>query len=126
VTVNRFACHIWLILAVSPVQGCAKVGLWVSSVRQYIQDGHTDQPMKIVVEKLLVCFMCVLNITSYSCPYTGLDRPLGFQEAEAPIFVDNRHVKVARLSVVLTGHLYPYEISLVLISVSYRIDPSGP
>jgi hypothetical protein len=62
--------------------------------------------MKTAVEMLLVCFMCVLSITDYSCPYTGLNRPLGFQEAEAPRFVDNRHVKVARLSFVLTGRLY--------------------
>jgi hypothetical protein len=29
-------------------------------------------------------------------PVTGLDRPLGFQEVEAPTFLDNRHIKVVR------------------------------
>jgi hypothetical protein len=40
-------------------------------------------------------------------PITGLDRRLGFQEVEAPTFLDNRHMKVVRLSVLRTGRLYP-------------------
>jgi hypothetical protein len=43
----------------------------------------------------------------FSNPITGLDRPLGFQEVEAPIFLDNRHMKVVRLSALHTGRLYP-------------------
>jgi hypothetical protein len=38
---------------------------------------------------------------------TGLDRPLGFQEVEAPRFLDHRHMKVVRLSALRTGCLYP-------------------
>jgi hypothetical protein len=37
---------------------------------------------------------------------TGLDRPLGFQEFEAPRFLDNRHMKVVRLSALRTGRLF--------------------
>jgi len=32
--------------------------------------------------------------------------PKGFQEVEAPRFQDNRHMKVARLSALCTGHVY--------------------
>ena len=33
-------------------------------------------------------------------------RPIGLQEAEAIRFLDNRHMKVVRLSAVCTGSLY--------------------
>jgi len=42
-----------------------------------------------------------------SNPITGLDRPWGFQEDEAPWFQDSQHMKVVRLSALFTGHLYP-------------------
>ena len=42
-----------------------------------------------------------------SSPCTGLDRPWGFKEVEAPRFQDNRHIMVIRLSALRTGRLYP-------------------
>jgi hypothetical protein len=48
---------------------------------------------------------------------TGLDRPWGFQELEAPRFQDNRHMNVVGLSTLSAGRLYPKVIFLALVSV---------
>jgi hypothetical protein len=42
-------------------------------------------------------------------PFTGLSKPWGFQEFEAPRFQDSRHMKMVRLSTLRTGRLYPPE-----------------
>jgi len=41
-----------------------------------------------------------------SNPITGLDRPRGFQDVEAPRFQDSRHMKVVSFSSLRTGRLY--------------------
>jgi hypothetical protein len=45
-------------------------------------------------------------VKRYSYPITDMDRPRGFQEVEAPRFENSRHMKVASLSALRTGHLY--------------------
>jgi len=47
------------------------------------------------------------NVVMWRNLITGLDRPWGLQEVEAPRFHDNRHMKVVRLSALRTGRLYP-------------------
>jgi hypothetical protein len=46
-------------------------------------------------------------IVKVKCSHTDLGRPLGLQEVQAPRFLDNRHMKVVRLSALRTGRLYP-------------------
>jgi hypothetical protein len=56
---------------------------------------------------LLVSVSLTVRVNGKSSPTTGLDRPTGFQEVEAPRFLDNRRLKVVRLSVLRTGRVYP-------------------
>jgi hypothetical protein len=49
----------------------------------------------------------IIIVLFFCNPITGLDRPLGLQEVEAPTFQDNRYMKVVRLSALHIGRLYP-------------------
>ena len=64
-------------------------------------------------EKFVNYFLLAWNRVQLHCVVkvkqspTGLDRPWGFQEGEAPKFQDSRHKKVVGLSALRTGCLYP-------------------
>jgi len=49
--------------------------------------------------------------------------PEGSRRIRFPEFTDIRHMKVTKLSVLHTAHLYVYEILMVLLSFRDRVDP---
>jgi hypothetical protein len=57
--------------------------------------------------KMHTAYLPERNKAKQKQPCTGLDRPWGFPEFQAPGFLDNQHMKVVRLLALCTGHLYP-------------------
>jgi hypothetical protein len=53
-----------------------------------------------------VMYTNIVSKKRYSSPITGLGRPTGFREVEAPRYLHIRHMKVVRLSALRTGHVY--------------------
>ena len=45
---------------------------------------------------IIYCIFIFYFSVKKKFPATGLDRPLGFQEVEAPEFLDSRHMKMVR------------------------------
>lgn len=116
----------------------------VSEVSPALHNPHEVQ-RTIEYRAATVCFkQCLLqtsrvqcrNITclyGFTCDLSGLrevqlslHRPgqahAVSRRLRLPRFLENRHMKVSRLSAIFTGRLYPQKICLVLISVTDLVD----
>jgi len=72
------------------------------NVTHNITSQNTDLSSWITLYKIRFC-----NLFLYSVTKQKRSRPWGFQAVEASTFKDNRHTKLARLSALCTGRLYP-------------------
>jgi hypothetical protein len=68
------------------------------------------------------CFNLLTVKVTIKQPLTGLYKPLGLQEIQAPRLPDNRHMTVARSSVLRIDRLYPQEVFQVLICIRGWVD----
>ena len=66
---------------------------------------------------------CQPKEKTLSNPCTGLDRPWGFQEVDAPRFENSRHMMVVRLSALHNGRIYSTGNIPGASVVRGRVDP---
>jgi hypothetical protein len=68
-------------------------------------------------------FRYLQSLNGKTIPIQAWTGPYGSRGLRLPEFLDSRHIKVARLSVLCTGRLYLQEIPLVLICVQGCVEP---
>ena len=114
--------HLLSFVCVFPVSvlplGCC-LSTWIKNVinwielcwrnRRPVQESNTMSPEHessfLSLHKHFWCLSLCGPVVwvNASNPITGLDRPVGFQEFEAPRFHNNRHMNLVRLSALWTG-----------------------
>ena len=78
----------------------------------------------VVVVVVVLVVVVIATVKQSVNKYTGLNRPRGFQEAEAPRFHDNRHMKVVGFSALSTGRLTPRKYSWYTFLLEASSPPS--
>jgi hypothetical protein len=92
-----------------PSSGRLQLDVLIITLRSLNQQ-YRRLTLHIVINFSILVFsiyLYLVYLSKKSNPITGLDRPTGFQEVEAPRFLDSRHMKVVRLSALRTGRVYP-------------------
>jgi hypothetical protein len=77
------------------------------------------QTLQIIPNQFYVWWSKKISLSHYKPGQTQLDS----RSLRLPEFLENRHMKIVRLSALRTGRLYPQKRFLVLISVRGWVDP---
>jgi hypothetical protein len=83
----------------------------------------TYKPSKLWVRRKHFTGIVFVTGKGKAFPLQTWTGPWGSRRLRLPEFIDNRHMKVVRLSALRTGCLYPQEGFLVLVSVRGWVDP---